>query len=295
LANVEKFRNTGNMEMHALIEEIAALFAKIKSGEATLGELEAFAAATNQLNERAIILRYKAHEAKVYGTPVSEKSPSEAPLAVKEEEALLPKIASDKDTGSIEDTHLPEEQEEPSFDLFGMDTEEEEAPLPKTEIVSYRDTESREEDEIAFELIEDTVEEEEAIDEIVELAEHHESKEKEAVISEPAFAAPIENTQGLHPIYGKLNSNDGTLAARLMSVRLETLKGAFGFNERLQIIQELFNGSNEEFNNLIEQLESIPSKEQARSLVSSYANKYHWDAESQLAIELIQKVERKYA
>jgi hypothetical protein len=264
LANVEKFRNTGNMEMHALIEEIAALFAKIKSGEATLGELEAFAAATNQLNERAIILRYKAHEAKVYGTPVPEKSPSEAPLAVKEE--LVPIIEA-------QESH----PEEPSFDLFGMDTEEEET-----------------EDEIAFELIDDTVEEEEAIDEPVHRHEEV-AAEKESSVSEPAFAAPIENTQGLHPIYGKLNSNDGTLAARLMSVRLDTLKGAFGFNERLQIIQELFNGSNEEFNNLIEQLESIPSKEQARSLVSSYANKYHWDVESQLAIELIQKVERKYA
>ena len=269
MANVEKFRNTGNMEMHALIEEIAALFAKIKSGEATLGELEAFAAATNQLNERAIILRYKAYESKVYGTPVSEKAPSEASVVVKEE--IVPIIEA-------QESHR-EDLEEPSFDLFGMDNEEEV------------------EDEIAFELIEDVVveEEEEPIDEIVELADHHEAEEKEPVISEPSFAAPIENTQGLHPIYGKLNSNDGTLAARLMSVRLETLKGAFGFNERLQIIQELFNGSNEEFNSLIEQLESIPSKEQARSLVSSYANKYHWDVESQLAIELIQKVERKYA
>jgi len=265
------------MEMHALIEEIAALLVKIKSGEATVGELEAFAAATNQLNERAIILRYKAYEANVYGTPVQE-SVSEAPAAVKEEEALLPKIASDKDAGSIEDTHIPEPQEEPSFDLFGMDTEEE--------------------DEVAFELIEDeeVIEEEEPIDEFIEPVHHHEKvEEKEPEVQEPAFAAPIENTQNLHPIYGKLNSNDGTLAARLMSVRLETLKGAFGFNERLQIIQELFNGSNEEFNNLIEQLEAIPSKEQARSLVSSYANKYHWDSESQLAIELIQKVERKYA
>lgn len=256
--------------MHALIEEIAALFAKIKSGEATLGELEAFAAATNQLNERAIILRYKAHEAKVYGTSVSEKSASETPAVVKEE--IVPIIEA-------QESHQ-EAQEEPSFDLFGMDTEEEEA-----------------EDEIAFELIEDdVVEEEEPIEEVVESVHDHEVvEEKEPVISEPPFAAPIENTQGLHPIYGKLNSNDGTLAARLMSVRLETLKGAFGFNERLQIIQELFNGSNEEFNSLIEQLESIPSKEQARSLVSSYANKYHWDVESQLAIELIQKVERKYA
>lgn len=256
------------MEMHALIEEIAALLVKIKSGEATIGELEAFAAATNQLNERAIILRYKAYESKVYGTPVQEPV-SEAPAVVKEE--IVPIIEA-------QEVH-PEPLEEPSFDLFGIDTE------------------SKEEDEVAFELIEEEeVIEEEPIEEIIEPIHHQPiAEEKEPEVPEPAFAAPIENTQGLHPIYGKLNSNDGTLAARLMSVRLETLKGAFGFNERLQIIQELFNGSNDEFNNLIDQLETIPSKEQARSLVSSYANKYHWDTESQLAIELIQKVERKYA
>lgn len=254
------------MEMHALIEEITALLAKIKSGEATLGELEAFAAATSQLNERAIILRYKAMEAKVYGKPVPQ-APASEPSAVAKED-IVPIVEA-------QEVH-PEQQEEPSFDLFGMDTDEE--------------------DETPFELVEDTPEEivEEPIEPFV--APVHETEEEKAPIaSEPAFAAPIENTQGLHPIYGKLNSNDGTLAARLMSVRLETLKGAFGFNERLQIIQELFNGSNDEFNSLIEQIENISSKEQARSLVSSYANKYHWDVDSQLAIELVQKVERKYA
>ncbi|WP_294673361.1 hypothetical protein [uncultured Fluviicola sp.] len=275
------------MEMHALIEEITALLAKIKSGEATMNELEAFAAAANQLNERAIILRYKAIESKVYGR--SGTAPvSETPTAVKEE--IVPIIEA-------QEVH-PEPEEEPSYDLFGMDTEEE-TPLTKTEIVSDKDTESKEE-EIPFELIEDQVEEEpvdeEPIQPFVErVSEIEKEEEKAPVIPEPAFAAPIENTQGLHPIYGKLNSNDGTLAARLMSVRLETLKGAFGFNERLQIIQELFNGSNEEFNSLIDQIENISSKDQARSLVSSYANKYHWDADSQLAIELVQKVERKYA
>lgn len=261
------------MEMHALIEEITALLAKIKSGEAALDELEAFATATNQLNERAIILRYKAIEAKVYGKPFAPEVISETPAVVAEKEEIAPIIEA-------QEVH-PEPQEEPSFDLFGLDTEEEET-----------------ENEIPFELVEEHVDEvieDEPIDEVIEPVQKIEETEKEVHTPEPAFAAPIENTQGLHPIYGKLNSNDGTLAARLMSVRLETLKGAFGFNERLQIIQELFNGSNDEFNNLIDQIESISSKEQARSLVSSYATKYQWDVDSQLAIELVQKVERKYA
>ncbi len=264
------------MEMHTLIEEITALWAKIKSGEAALDELEAFTAATGQLNERAIILRYKAIEAKVYGTPAPEVI-SESPALTVEE--IAPII---------------EAQEEPSFDLFGIDNELEEEPLPTNEVVSEVE---EEDEEIPFEMVEehaDPIIEEEPIAAFVEPVQEMEEV-KEVQTPEPAFAAPIENTQGLHPIYGKLNSNDGTLAARLMSVRLETLKGAFGFNERLQIIQELFNGSNDEFNHLIDQLESIPSKEEARSLVSSYANKYHWDVESQLAIELVQKVERKYA
>jgi hypothetical protein len=263
------------MEMHALVEEIAALVAKIKSGEATLTELEAFAAAANQLNERAIVLRYKAYESQVYGRPhvVAEQPVFETPQPAKEE--IAPIIEA-------QETH-PEPQVETSFDLFGLAEEEEETP----------------EEVVPFELVEEVVEEpaEEPMEEAVQeqLHWHSEVEEKAVAEPEPAFAAPIEHTQNLHPIYGKLNSNDGTLAARLMSVRLDTLKGAFGFNERLQIIQELFNGSNDEFNHLIDQLEAISSKEQARSLVSSYANKYQWDSENQLAIELIQKVERKYA
>ncbi|MNJ83754.1 hypothetical protein D3C87_11780 [compost metagenome] len=253
--------------MHALIEEIAALLGKIKSGEATLGELEAFAAATNQLNERAIVLRYKAYETKVYGNPVSVSEQVISETLFEKEEPVV-----ELEVEEVQIIRAAEE--EPSFDLFGMSEEEEE------------------EDELAFELIEEETEEEE----IIEIPEPVIVQEvKPEPVAEPVFEKPVENLGSLHPIYGKLNSNDGTLAARLMTVRLETLKGAFGFNERLQIIQELFNGSNDEFNHLIEQLEGIQTKEAARSLVSSYATKYHWDVDSQLAIELIQKVERKYA
>ncbi len=253
--------------MHALIEEIGAILVKIKSGEATLGELEAFAAATNQLNERAIVLRYKAYETKVYGNPVSVSEQAVSETLFEEEE---PVVELEVEEIQIEEVTV----EEPSFDLFGMSEEEEE--------------------ELTFELIEEETAEEEI--EEIEIPEPVVVQEvKPKPVAEPVIERPVENLGSLHPIYGKLNSNDGTLAARLMTVRLETLKGAFGFNERLQIIQELFNGSNDEFNQLIEQLEGIQTKEAARSLVSSYATKYQWDVESQLAIELIQKVERKYA
>lgn len=262
--------------MHALIEEIAALFGKIKAGEATINELEAFAAAANQLNERAIVLRYKAYETKVYGNPVSGQAISE--IALEKEEPVI-ELEAEEIHPEPQQEFSRREEEEPAFDLFGMVEEEEES-------------------ELTFDLAEEVKEEEPAQEEQEEIIISEPlviQEVKQEPTPEPLVEKPVEHTGNLHPIYEKLNSNDGTLAARLMTVRLDTLKGAFGFNERLQIIQELFGGSNDEFNQLIDQLEGIQSKDAARSLVSSYATKYQWDVDSQLAIELIQKVERKYA
>lgn len=255
------------MDMHALIEEIKALLAKIKSGEASQVDLEAFVAATNQLNERAIVLRYKAYEASVFErTETASEMNSETPVVSVVEpviEAVLPEV--DKPA------------EEPSFDLFGLSDEEE-----------------QEEEQMQFSLPEEPIEQKSYFDEIGETL-------PEASESEPVVETPVQQTattdfsQNLHPIYEKLHQNDGTLTARLMSVHLDTLKGAFGFNERLQITQELFGGSNEEFNRLIDTIEETGTKEQARAIVSNVANQFNWKNDSQLALELIQKIERKYA
>lgn len=260
--------------MQALIEELAALVQKIKTGEATLGELEAFVSATGQLHERAVILRYKAYEANVFGSAIGK------PEKETMEDSVTPAI---EEPVELEDEPIAE-NEEPEFDLFSLD----EQPITS-------------EEESAFEL---NMEPEEAVSEETEtpVAESMMSEDvstEEQVEPERTVqteSKPIGIPSGeLHGIYAKLNANDGSLAARLMTVRLETLKGAFGFNERLQIIQELFNGSNEAFSGLIDRLEAIPSREDARMVVSQTARDYNWDEESQLALELIQKVERKYA
>ena len=80
-----------------------------------------------------------------------------------------------------------------------------------------------------------------------------------------------------------------------MHVRLDTLKGAFGFNERIQIVQELFGGSNDAFSNFIESIELLSQRDEARMLVTQIAVQNRWNADDQLAIELVQKIERKYA
>jgi hypothetical protein len=271
------------MEMHALIEELGALLQKIKSGNATLGELEAFAAAAAQLNEKAIVLRYKAYETKVHG---EQNTAVETPV---QEEIELPKMEALTEEVDIETAS-------DSFDLFSLDESPEET-------MSFEIAIEEEPVETTPLNETETTETTETIAPIqLENSEEIASEQTDIQSQEPVFESEreqpnssTESNEELHTIYSKLNTNDGSLASRLMSVRLETLKGAFGFNERLQIIQELFRGSNEEFSQLIEQLEETPSKERARFLVSAYAMKFDWDAENPLALELIQKVERKYA
>lgn len=352
------------MDMQALIEEMSALIVKIKSGVATQGELEAFAAAASELNERAIILRYKSYEAKVFGVPAKPAAETATTPKVESAAAEAAEPKSEIIIDAPVDAHVvaqPQETEdenaELSFDLFSMDEEAEpavDAPFiahseeTKSDepIIAHSDesvsdepiseTETNPEDGIgAEEEMEAPIMHEEVAD--VELAadeslmvypeegieaaiEHIENTPAEA---KPAVDAPfvahsdenmtndvfedevpaqeaITTTEAIpsgeeHPVYKRLSNEDNSLAARLMAVRLETLKGAFGFNERLQIIKELFDGSNDDFTQAIERLDKLDSKNEARNVVSNYARQYAWDKDSNLALEFIQKVERRYA
>jgi len=324
-----------NMDMQSLIEEMNALILKIKSGTASQGEIEAFAAAAAELHERAVVLRYKSYEAKVFGTPIEPvvevviaEPVAEVEIVepiVEEEPALNPTIVTHEEVVVDEPEELSfdlfDETDESSFDLFSTDVEE-----PKVETAI----------EVVNDEIEDTLieSEEPAIETVVELtieeaivtpqtqetaqtsqthqtAETHQTDEtqethqtektqetsqtQETDITQETHQTEKTPTGDVHPLYKRLVADDNSLAARLMAVRLETLKGAFGFNERLQIIQELFKGSGEDFTKAIETLDTLGSKNEARSIVSRYAHQFEWDKDSNLALEFVQKVERRYA
>lgn len=346
------------MDMQALIEEMSALIVKIKSGVATQGELEAFAAAASELNERAIILRYKSYEAKVFGTPVkpvaepASDTTIESPAAdAIPESEIVTNESTNNESESESVSDIETENSELSFDLFSMDNEddvdvrfiahseesvsieadssESENPISETETnpqdgigaeeemeapilheevpeVELADDESlmeypEEGIEAAIEHIENSTPEAEPAVDARFTAHSDESVNNESVSEDevPAQEA-ITTTETIpsgdvHPVYKRLSNEDNSLAARLMAVRLETLKGAFGFNERLQIIQELFDGSNDDFTQAIERLDTLNSKNEARNIVSTIAHQYAWDKDSNLALEFIQKVERRYA
>ena len=301
------------MTMNSLLEEMQLLVDKINEGTATMGEIEAFAAAAQDLNERAIIIRYKAYELKVQPTPVEVQATEQDQVSTNETDFIASKLDDNSldidfdlfssgddsfnDEPTLEESHdfsesIPEISEETSrdapttsFDLYENEPEEQER-------VAYLDEAENNETPL--------MEEFDAFQEPVYTLEEEpvatsELTQETAVLTEANEPIAHETNLVLHPIYERLSATDDSLAARMLTVRLETLKGAFGFNERMQIVNELLGSSNDLYHEIIEQLDNMDSKEEARLFVSSIADKYNWNVSSSIALEFIQKVERRYA
>lgn len=305
--------------MHALLEEINGFLGKIKAGTASVNELEAFAAATQQLNERAIILKYKAYEMEVYGSAATSgndnDSVNEHPSATsapvidveeteKTEESVVPSHTSPKNTVEPIMPSTPvsqpdtQDEEELSFDLFSMEDPEEE--------VGFENNSQSEDQASAESDLEETqsgtspfIEEKDAeiIDEpaAATAPEIKETPKVEPAATPAPAPTPVSTPSNEHPVLRRARTNDGSLQSRLLSVRLETLKNAFGLNERILIVKELFGGDNDLYNSTIEELDSAGDIAVARTKMNALANQYGWREDSELAIEFVQKVERRYA
>jgi hypothetical protein len=290
-----------NVEMQDLIEEMKSLFQKIQTGKASVGEIEAFSAAASQVHERAVVLRYKAYEAKVFGTEITAEA-----VAVVEDLQDDGKINSSFSEEEAKE-HLSfdfqlEEAEEQSlgFDLF--QGENKASLLAKENIEDKNETPIHTKEDATVESIRDNTDTEISFTQEKEIHEEAHSNQSDKLVeieevknTKSDEAQPMSANSDLHPIYGKLPQDMNSLSARILSVRLDSLKGAFGFNERVLIIQELFNGSSEDFSSALDEIDSIQQKPTARTRVSELAYKNDWKLDSEVAIDFIQKVERKFA
>jgi len=299
--------------MNSLLAEMQLLVDKINEGTATMGEIEAFAAAAQDLNERAIIYRYKAYELKIQPTQFDVEETVQEQTSPAEPHFVATKLEDNtldmdfdlfssgddslNDEPMLEENHdfsesIPEISEETShdepttsFDLYENEPEEHET-------VAYLDEAENNETPLMeeFDAVQAPVY---TLDE--EPLDTSESIQETVLFPEANEPIAHETSLALHPIYERLSATDDSLAARMLTVRLETLKGAFGFNERMQIVNELLGSSNDLYHEVIEQLDNMDSKDEARLFVSSIANKYNWNVSSTIALEFIQKVERRYA
>lgn len=280
-----------------IVSSIQALFENIQTGSLTADEMETLVGLTRELHERALILRYKSYEEKIFGVSV-------VPMEVEIEETMI----------AMEETLAEEEAvlEEPHILSF-EEVEEEILEHEKQEVVNDEPVfdfdmfEKAEEDIFSPEMVIEPTPELEAsifnepiVEEVNAEPEMSESIADESfeVESTPIFSEPEPIAESAveidADIFNRYSNTDDSLSSRLMSSKLQTLVGCFGLNDKLQCIRELFQGSSESFNQAIDQLDNQPDFSAAKRVLAQYAQQYSWDLESNLTAEFIQKVERRY-
>lgn len=287
-----------------LLKGIEQHFSQLNSGQLTLEELENLVGQTRELYERALILRFKTYEEKVFGEAkeVLEETSS------LQSEAMEPEATLENEIEHINKQHDEEKQElfsdEPilDFDLFD---EEEIKPIVLEESVTLHEHLTPIEEAIAHDKtqIQDESFEVDLVEsapemEIIEMDEIAEPAETPSIKNENPIDSSQENNatkQETEEVFKAILIQDDSMASRLMLSKLDTLIGSFGFNERFQTVQELFGGSNDDFNQALTVLDQLPNFDEAKKQLLFYIHLHKWDLSAQTTIDFIQKIQRRYS
>lgn len=242
------------------IKAIEELANKMESGTLTIAELSHLETLTRELHERSIILKYKAFEDKV--NPVQE-----SPISIEDEVDFIEEtVAFNNEI----------EESEPTIDFSIFDT-----PVQEEEIIEEAPTEAP-----AF-VFEETIEiEQTLVPEIVE-----------ETIKEEKVVAPANNVSQAQAtsFWEQLNIKDNSLSTQFQGAKIDTLIGAFGLNEKLRFINDLFDGSSESFSEAIKILDNQANIEEAKMKSAELANQHNWDAEEESVVDFLVMVNRRYA
>jgi len=242
------------------IKAIEELANKMESGTLTIAELSHLETLTRELHERSIILKYKAFENKI--NPVQE-----SPISIEDEIDFIEEtVAFNNEI----------EESEPTIDFSIFDT-----PVQEEEIIEEAPTE-----EPAF-VFEETIEiEQTLVPEIVE-----------ETIKEEKVVAPANNVSQAQAtsFWEQLNIKDNSLSTQFQGAKIDTLIGAFGLNEKLRFINDLFDGSSESFSEAIKILDNQANIEEAKMKSAELANQHNWDAEEESVVDFLVMVNRRYA
>jgi len=85
------------------------------------------------------------------------------------------------------------------------------------------------------------------------------------------------------------------VGSQLMAKKLDSLTGAFGLNEKLQMTHELFNGSSESFYQAVQLFDTLDNFSQAKDVLNKFKEEFSWNLETTLVTEFVQKIARRYA
>lgn len=291
----------GNFKSYKdIIKELSDLGSKLDSGELDESELEKIQVLSKNLYERAIVLNYKAKEERVFTSSKSEKSSSENSI---EDANSTEGSRTDIENNDYDEENEKVEQEKPksqenskeSEELFSFDFSEEETKPHNSEVKQESESviESSEEKQTEEEK---KVEEQEydAVSEEVDEVEPEKPKNRTTVTTEKAtHISSDDKTVSFYERFTQVH--DQSLLDVLASQKIESLKGAFGLNDRLQIINDLFDGESERFSQAVESLDNQSTSENARRKLSEIAAQHQWEPDNKVVENFVKMVERRYA
>lgn len=284
--------------MKTILSNLTEKLSVLENGNLTQVEMELLVEDAKELYERLIVLRYKIYELNVLGLQeVGE------PLVSAHIHPVFEAVEQTSfDLFELNEEEAPVAQEAPVLD-FQM--EEPEIPLAEASLFDVVmetpeiSAESQIEESLEVTVIElEETEEEEVFmeEEEVALEETH-IDEKSAIITETS-ANFLDDIQ--HPETTSINSAwvlqiEQTIRSDRSVFSLETLIGSFSLNEKLQFINELYDGSSDAFSTATKKLDAFENMAQAREQLSEFSSTYNWDLESEIVEDFIFKICRRYA
>ena len=273
--------------MKELVSAIENGLKKISKGNITLIELEETVASSRELYERLLIVRYKVYENSILADKESEElEVVDKETEVKKEEETIPDENKDIEIIFEEETNDIAEDSIIRFDLFAtpeIESEvEEDEVLPEVE----KEIEQSIEEEVLPEI---EIKEEELVEENLDSEEEIENTANDSAETSKEIA---EDASSLFP---KLMKIEKSIAQNYQVMTLETLIGSFTLNERLQFINELFDGSSDLFSSAIKRLDALDNRDSARSVIAEYAAENNWDLDGEVVEDFMLKICSRYA
>jgi hypothetical protein len=301
--------------MKTILSNLTERLSLLESGHLTQAEMELLVEDSKELYERLIILRYKLYETNVFipqatvepmfsetTSPIMEEveTPAFDLFEMGEEEQVPTEEEGSNHQVEVEEPEIPM-VEASLFDMaietpsVSVDLTEEEEHLEELEIIEPEIQETA--DELLATAESDHIEENDLEDEHMD--EEVVSVEiPELVVSagpQANFLDDITNPETTSINSAWILQIEQTIRSDRSVFPLETLIGSFSLNEKLQFINELYDGSSDAFSSATKKLDACQHMSEAREQLSDFSSTYNWDLESEIVEDFIFKICRRYA
>jgi hypothetical protein len=228
--------------------------------------------------------------------PIIEEEKVSYPLEEEVEEELgfkneiLEEVIETEKESNFENDSFDEETEE-SVIASSFENESSEEDEDEEEEGSFLD---QDESSLSEELVEAT---EFNNSDILEEDEEAQNVEPEPFIEETPIEVPQTNYEPQfsadQPIW--MAEMEANIRDNRSIFPLETLAGAFTLNEKLQFINELFDGSSDDFSASVKQLDQLANMDAARNMLTELSQTFNWDTESEIVEDFLYKICRRHA